>query len=94
MAAVIPQSTAPLQLDQHCLAVMNSATFGVCSPTKDHDREELAGRKLDEEVRNDGLPNQLRYVYDGSEPTVLIVDQVRVLDQTEDRGVAQGGFVE
>lgn len=64
------------------------------SPTEDHNGEELAGWKLDEEICNHGLPHQLRDINDSTKPTVLIANQICVFNQTKDRSVAQGSLVE
>lgn len=64
-----------------------------CLPTKDHDREELSSRKLDEEICHHRLPDELRDVNNGTEPAILITDQIGVFDQTEYGGIAQSSLV-
>jgi hypothetical protein len=59
-----------------------------CVPTKHHDSEELPCRKLDEEIRYHGLPDQLCDVDNGTEPAVLIADEIGVFDETEYSGIA------
>ena len=69
--AVMPHSTAPLQTR---LGSDDTAILKGFLPTKHHTRKKLSSGKLDEEICNDRLPDQLRYVYDRSEPAVFVVD--------------------
>ena len=62
-------------------------------PTEDHNGKELASWKLDKEIRNYRLPNELCDIHNGSEPTVLIADKICVFDETKDGGIAQGCLV-
>jgi len=62
-------------------------------PTEDHNRKELASRKLDEEPCNHRLPNELRNVDYSADPAVFLANQVRVLDQAKHGGIAQGSLV-
>lgn len=63
------------------------------SPTEDHDRQKLASRKLDKKVCDDGLPDKLRDIHNGTEPAILIADQICVFDKTKDSSIAQGCLV-
>jgi hypothetical protein len=62
-------------------------------PTKYHYRKELASGKLDKEICDHRLPDELRDIDNGTEPAVLIPDQMCVFDQTEHGGIAQGSLV-
>lgn len=63
-------------------------------PTEDHDCQELASRKLDKEICNHRLPNKLRDIHNGTQPAVLVADQICVFDKTKHGGIAQSCLVE
>lgn len=62
-------------------------------PTEDHDRQKLASRKLDKEICDHRLPDKLRDVHNGTEPAVLVANQICVFYEAKYGGIAQGCLV-
>ena len=57
-------------------------------PTEDHNGKELASGKLDKKIRNYRLPNELCDIHNGTEPAVLLADQICVFYETKHGSIA------